>query len=171
MCRDYCPRGAHEAAPGANRLSCASHSYGVAMSRRRRGDDAAQQLMPFVERVKATGIVSSMPKLAEPVTAPSTILSPSPPETSTPIIPMKVDVPNDRRLEAHGAWVFGRGVHLKILSIGGRSWREFLAWETARFAIWQGLSALLVVAMALSSCSGGAPVTKDGWAPLIVRGP
>ena len=101
------------------------------MSKRKRGDDADQELLPLpgVERVAPTGTITSSPK-------PSLTVNITPPVASVPIIPASTDVPVVRRLEAHGAWVFGRGMHLKILSVGDRSWREFLAWETARAVIW-----------------------------------
>jgi hypothetical protein len=140
------------------------------MSKRKRGDDADQQLLPFVERMEPSGSITSSPKLTAAKPVPVTPAT-TPTLSSTPLIPRSTDVPiAPRRWEWHFVWEFGRGLRSRFSSSDGRSWSEQTAWEAARHVIVHyGVPAVIGIAALLTNCSGVSPVTKDDWTPVIER--
>jgi hypothetical protein len=153
-------------ASGSNRLLLWARSLGARMSRRRRGDDADQKIMPFVERIEPPGNIRNSPDAtpAKPNAALSPV--PEPPRPEQPAAAAPSDQP---ALEVEWFVQYG-GLRVQRKTSDRRSWSiRLLDGITSRFAghllFWLLLSLLTLIPSSTSRENG----TTEGWAPIIER--
>jgi hypothetical protein len=134
------------------------------MSRRKRGDDDNQRLMPFVERIAPSGQITSSPKLTPPPPAPT---------ASVPICPKSAEPP-PQTVQPQPLWEGSLEwgcfkVHVR--SNDARPWYQKLAQDGLRHLILRLIlqATIAVGALLTHSTSVNVPEIGAGWTTTIER--